>query len=143
MAHWAVFNRINMFIKNGFLLLVNMHHICVRFCALLNFVETGGCVSLSWRSRVDLPSIGTSSRSPSLLQILDHDADAEAFLPNMQIAGMLGLEAWPRPRGRKTWPRPRPPPRGLWPRPRGFWPRPRGFWPRASRPRGQPKRNGM
>ena len=51
---------------------------------------------------------------------------------------MLGLEAWPRPRGQKTWPRPRPRPRGLWhrprPRPRGVWPRPRGFWPRASRP---------
>ena len=52
--------------------------------------------------------------------------------------GMLGLEAWPRPRGQKTWPRPWPRPRGLWPRPwprpRGLWPRPRGFWPRASRP---------
>ena len=46
-----------------------------------------------------------------------------------QTSGMLGLEAWPRPRGQKTWPRPRPRPRGLWPRPR---PRPRGVWPRAS-----------
>ena len=59
---------------------------------------------------------------------------------------MLGLEAWPRPRGRKTWPRPRPRPRGLWPRPRprprGFWPRPRGFWPRASRPLEAYSRNG-
>ena len=48
-------------------------------------------------------------------------------------SGMLGLVAWPRPRGRKTWLRPR----GLWPwpRPRGFWPRPCGFWPRGlSRP---------
>ena len=58
---------------------------------------------------------------------------------------MLGLEAWPRPRGRKTWPRPRPRPRGLWPRPRprprGSWPRPRGFWPRASRPL-EASRNG-
>ena len=53
---------------------------------------------------------------------------------------MLGLEAWPRPRGQKTWPRPRP--RGLWPRPRGFWPRPRGFWPRASRPLEANSRNG-
>ena len=26
---------------------------------------------------------------------------------NYLIPGMLGLEAWPRPRGRKTWPRPR------------------------------------
>ena len=44
---------------------------------------------------------------------------------------MLGLEAWPRRRGRKTWPRPQ----GLRPRPRGFWPWPRGFWPRGvSRP---------
>ena len=34
-------------------------------------------------------------------------------------SGMLGLEAWPRPRGRETWPWPL----GLWPRPR---PRPRG-----------------
>ena len=49
---------------------------------------------------------------------------------------MLGLEAWPRPRGRKTWPRPR----GLWPR--GFWPRPRGFWPRGlSRPTAETERN--
>ena len=57
------------------------------------------------------------------------------------LPGMLGLEAWPRPRGRKTWPRPRP--RGLWPRPRprGSWPRPRGFWPRASRPL-EASRNG-
>ena len=53
--------------------------------------------------------------------------------------GMLGLEAWPRPRGRKTWPRPR----GLWPRPwpQGLWPRPRGFWPRASRPTTETDRN--
>ena len=62
---------------------------------------------------------------------------------NGKIPGMLGLEAWPRPRGQKTWPRPRP--RGLWPRPRprprGFWPRPRGFWPRASRPL-EASRNG-
>ena len=61
-------------------------------------------------------------------------------------AGMLGLEAWPRPRGQKTWPRPRPRPRGLWPRPRprprGVWPRPRGFWPRASRPLEAYSRNG-
>ena len=59
-------------------------------------------------------------------------------------SGMLGLEAWPRPRGQKTWPRPRP--RGLWPRPRprprGVWPRPRGFWPRASRPLEAYSRNG-
>ena len=63
-----------------------------------------------------------------------------------QDPGMLGLEAWSRPRGRKTWPRPRPRPRGLWPRPRprprGFWPRPRGFWPRASRPLEANSRNG-
>ena len=53
-------------------------------------------------------------------------------------AGMLGLEAWPRPRGRKTWPRPR----GLWPRPCGFWPRPCGFWPRGlSRPTAEMERN--
>ena len=60
----------------------------------------------------------------------------------MAKPGMLGLEAWPRPRGRKTWPRPRP--RGLWPRPRprGFWPRPRGFRPRASRPLEAYSRNG-
>ena len=61
-------------------------------------------------------------------------------------SGMLGLEAWPRPRGQKTWPRPRPRPRGLWPRPRprprGVWPRPRGFWPRASRPLEAYSRNG-
>ena len=63
-------------------------------------------------------------------------------------SGMLGLEAWPRPRGQKTWPQPRP--RGLWPRPwprpRGFWPRPRGFWPRVSRPLeaySPKKQNGM
>ena len=58
----------------------------------------------------------------------------------MYVAGMLGLEAWPRPRGRKTWPRPR----GLWPRPRprGSWPRPRGFWPRALRPLEANSRNG-
>jgi hypothetical protein len=31
---------------------------------------------------------------------------------------MLGLEAWPRPRGQNGWPRPRPRPRGSWPRPR-------------------------
>ena len=63
-----------------------------------------------------------------------------------EISGMLGLEAWPRPRGQKTWPRPRPRPRGLWPRPRprprGVWPRPRGFWPRASRPLEAYSRNG-
>ena len=67
-------------------------------------------------------------------------------LPDDLGPGMLGLEAWPRPRGRKTWPRPRPRPRGLWPRPwprpRGFWPRPRGFWPRASRPLEAYSRNG-
>ena len=67
-------------------------------------------------------------------------------LQSVQNAGMLGLEAWPRPRGRKTWPRPRPRPRGLWPRPRprprGFRPRPRGFWPRASRPLEAYNRNG-
>ena len=56
------------------------------------------------------------------------------------LTEMLGLEAWPRPRGQKTWPRPRP--RGLWPRPRGLWPRPRGFWPRASRPFEAYSRNG-
>ena len=60
---------------------------------------------------------------------------------------MLGLEAWPRPRGRKTWPRPC----GLWPRPCGFcpqpcgfWPWPRGFWPRAlrlERPTAETERN--
>src|SRR3989441_10498906 len=38
-------------------------------------------------------------------------------------AVMLGLEAWPRPRGQNIRPRPRPRPRGSWPRPR---PRPRG-----------------
>ena len=61
---------------------------------------------------------------------------------------MLGLEAWPRPRGRKTWPRPWPwpRPRGLWPRPwprpRGLWPRPRGVWPRGlSRPTTETERN--
>ena len=53
------------------------------------------------------------------------------MLTQVMKPGMLGLEAWPRPRGRKTWPRPWPRPRWLWPRP---WPRPRGFWPRASRP---------
>ena len=62
----------------------------------------------------------------------------------LSIAGMLGLEAWPRPRGQKTWPRPRP--RGLWPRPRPRGvrprPRPRGFWPRASRPLEACSRNG-
>ena len=51
----------------------------------------------------------------------------------VSYTGMLGLEAWPRPRGRKTWPRPRP---------RGLWPRPRGFWPRASRPLEANSRNG-
>ena len=65
---------------------------------------------------------------------------------NLNKPGMLGLEAWPRPRGRKTWPRPRPRPRGLWPRPRprprGFRPRPRGFWPRASRPLEACNQNG-
>ena len=66
--------------------------------------------------------------------------------PLIASVGMLGLEAWPRPRGQKTWPRPRPRPRGLWPRPRprprGVWPRPRGFWPRASRPLEAYSRNG-
>ena len=42
--------------------------------------------------------------------------------------GMLGLEAWPRPRGQKSWPRPR----GSTPRPRGSTPRPRTFWPRLT-----------
>ena len=38
---------------------------------------------------------------------------------------MLGLEAWPRPRGQNSRPRPR----RSWPRPRprGSWPRPRVF----------------
>ena len=58
----------------------------------------------------------------------------------MFISWMLGLEAWPRPRGRKTWPWPR----GLWPWPRGFWPRPHGFWPRGlSRPTAETERNGI
>ena len=75
-----------------------------------------------------------------LRSLFDYEVEFDLF--QVQLSGMLGLEAWPRHRGRKTWPRPRP--RGLWlrPRPRGFCPRPRGFWPRASRPLEAYSRNG-
>ena len=51
---------------------------------------------------------------------------------------MLGLEAWPRPRGRKTWPRPR----GVVAS--ASWVLASASWVFGLEPRGlQPKRNGM
>ena len=93
--------------------------------SLLNFPPTvhkteSGCQT---NASVEQQQIHLDSgNNQSLLQ----RPDKMEFQP-----GMLGLEAWPRPRGRKTWPRPR-----------GLWPRPCGFWPRASRPFEAYSRNG-
>ena len=45
------------------------------------------------------------------LRMLNMDFEFGKFLPTLYESGMLGLEAWPRPRG--LWPRPRPPGFGL------------------------------